>query len=482
MRKIFALTATLLLAACASAPTQGEATLSAAAVREDLSALYEGLQSGHYDLYAHTPKPEYDQLYADAWANIRGPMTPLDAHALLQRFTAEGRVAHATMGFPNAVYEAFRESGGTVFPLAVRIDGERLFVAQNLSGDVRIVPGDEILAINGAPSAQWLARLRRNVSADNEYLAMAQIEPAFAQLLWLELGEVEAFNVALRAPDGGERMVRLAPRTRAEMTAASDRAPPALDLNYAERVARMLAGRVAYLRPGIFLNLDSEDMFDTSSFHAFIDTAFDTFMAADADTLLIDLRDNPGGDNSFSDHMIAWFADQPFQFSSEFRIRVSPEAIASNEARLQRADADSVSRRLADTYAAASIGDGVDFSIPLVAPRSGSRFGGRVFVLVNRRSFSNSVFVAAIIQDYGFGRVLGEPTSDLATTYGAAEQFTLPHTGLSVSFPKAFIVRPSGDARVQGVIPDHAIETPLVISADDPVLREALRVIAASPH
>lgn len=33
------------------------------------------------------------------------------------------------------------------------------------------------------------------------------------------------------------------------------------------------------------------------------------------------LRDNPGGDNSFSDRMVAWFASRPFRFSDEFSIR-----------------------------------------------------------------------------------------------------------------------------------------------------------------
>lgn len=489
MCKTLALTATLLLAACATAtataplePAPGEASFSGAAVREDLSALYIGLQNGHFDLYAHTSKQDYDRLYAETRESIRGPMTAFEAHVLLQRFTAAGRVAHASLGFPGASFEAFREGGGRVFPIAVRVEGDRLYVARNLSGDARMVPGAEILEIDGAPSAQWLARLRLHVSADTQDLAMAQIEPAFAQFLWLEIGEAGTFHVAIRAQEGGETVVRLASRTRAEMTAALETAPPGIELNFTQRVAHTLSEGVAYLRPGIFLNLDSDDMFDTTSFHAFIDTAFEDFMAAGADTLLIDLRDNPGGDNSFSDHMIAWFADQPFHFASQFRIRVSPQAIASNEARLDSAEADSISRQLADLYAGASIGDRVDFSIPLVAPRDGSRFAGRVFVLVNRRSFSNCVLVAAIVQDYSFGSVLGEPTSDLATTYGAAEQFTLPNTALSVSFPKAFMVRPSGDARVQGVIPDIAIETPIVALADDPVLREALNVISAPPR
>ncbi len=478
MPRLSVLLVAIVLAGCATAPEPAGDTLSPAAVRADLRALYRGLQSGHYDLYARSSEREYDQLYAETLESIRAPMTPLEAHVLLQRFAAFGQVAHATIGFPTASFETFRETGGRAFPLSVHIDAERLYVAANLSGDERILPGQEIISIDGTPAARWLTRLGRNVSADTNYLAAAQIEPAFAQLLWLELGAVDGFDVVLRMADGSETMHRVASRTRTEMRAAAEAAPPGFVLDYTQRVADVTPSGVAYLRPGIFLNLDSENMFDASSFRAFIDGAFENFLAAGAATLLIDLRDNPGGDNSFSDHMIAWFADEPFRFASVFRIRVSAETIASNAARLDTAERDSVSRQLAHAYAGANTGDLIDFPIPVVAPREGVRFEGRVFVLVNRRSFSNSVLTAAIVQDYGFGRVLGEPTADLATTYGAAEHFTLPNTGLSVGFPKALIVRPSGDTRIQGVTPDIAITTPILQHQNDPVLQDALVAIA----
>jgi C-terminal processing protease CtpA/Prc len=300
--------------------------------------------------------------------------------------------------------------------------------------------------------------------------------------VWLEIGEADAFHVALRAPDGSETMLHVLARARTDMRAAAETSSPALNLDYTQRVAQLLPNGLAYLRPGIFLNIDSEDTYDARAFNAFIDGAFESFLAAGAHTLLVDLRDNPGGDNSFSDLMIAWFADEPFRFASAFRIRVSAEAVASNAARLATASENSVSRQLADAYAGAAIGDVVDFPIPLVSPRAGARFEGRVFVLVNRRSFSNSVLTAAIVQDHNFGRVLGEPTSDLATTYGAMERFTLANTGLSVGFPKAYIVRPSGDARIQGVTPDVAIVTPIIQTGDDHVLQEALRIIQTAPR
>jgi hypothetical protein len=84
---------------------------------------------------------------------------------------------------------------------------------------------------------------------------------------------------------------------------------------------------------------------------------------------------------------------------------------------------------------------------------------------------------AAIAQDYGFGKLLGEETTDLASTYGALEKFTLPRTGIEVSFPKARILRPIGDPQARGVIPDIAISTPLTANRDDPVLEKTKGII-----
>ena len=113
---------------------------------------------------------------------------------------------------------------------------------------------------------------------------------------------------------------------------------------------------------------------DTGDFIAFIDGAFAGFIAAGASDLLLDLRDNPGGDNSFSDPMLAWIADEPFRFSPAFDIRVSAQTVASNRARIDAmpAGGDSVSHHLATLYAGAAEGSRVSFPIPPVPPRAGS--------------------------------------------------------------------------------------------------------------
>ena len=474
---------TLFCAACAhparSQPRAGagEERIEAAAIRSDFIALYDRLKAAHFNLYARVPARDYDRLHAAMLRGIRAPETRAAIGRRFQRFVAYGRIAHARIDENYRAFAAYIAAGGRSFPLTLRFRGNRAFVAAGASGVSGVAIGDEVVAIEGRPIPAWLGTAIANISADTDYLAAALLELDLPMLLWLELGPVDEVSVTIRKADGRRHALSIPTRTREQIRAAAGGEPPRLDLAAGDRTSRILPGNIAYLRPGAFYNATpgAADPYDNSAFRAFIDQAFEGFLAARARALIIDIRDNPGGDSSFSDPMIAWFADRPFRFSSAFRIRVSAEAAESNRRRLEAAGGDptGVSATFARLYAGARPGDAVDFPVAEARPRSGRRFEGPVFVLVNRNSYSNAVAVAATVQDYRFGHILGEETSDLATTYGAMETFTLPATALQVGFPKAYIVRPNGSAEARGVVPDVPIETPLVEGPDDPVLARA---------
>ncbi|MCH8686378.1 S41 family peptidase [Pedomonas mirosovicensis] len=444
-------------------------------LRADAQELYKRLQHAHFDLFAHRPRSEYDREYAHLVAGITRPLDRAAATQMFQRFTAFGRVAHARIDAVRTAYTAYLDGGGRVFPLSLRVIAGRAYVAYNASslGEVRI--GDEVLRICDQPAMELIDRLWREVSADTRYMFHSILEWDLRRLLWMAQGPLPEFPLCLRRDEGTPFTVRIPARTPAQMDAVPR--PPALNLARKDRSYRMIGPDLAYLRPGPFYNAENPNaLFDNRAFVALIDQAFESFLNAGARTLMIDLRDNPGGDNSFSDPMVAWFASQPFRFASAFRIKVSEEAIASNAARLANADNDptGTSARLARAYETAQIGDVIDFPIPTISPRPGRRFAGQVHVLVNRHSYSNAVSVSALVQDLGFGVVIGEETSDLATTYGAMESFTLGRSRLEVGFPKAHIVRPSGNRSMRGVVPDIAIPTPIMEPPDDPVLQRAI--------
>ncbi|MEO7323435.1 MAG: S41 family peptidase [Dokdonella sp.] len=465
----------------AAAAADETSTYTAAVARAELKELYERLQASHFDLFIHRPKSEYDKCYQALLHGFNKLLSHLELQVALQKFMAFGRVAHSRIDFPSLEFERYRVSGGRVLPLELRVRDKQAYVAVDLGSptDPAIAPGEEILAINGKPFSQWRDRLLDHISADNDRLADTLLEHRFSALLWLELGPVESFELVVRDKTGKKRTLKMPTRNREGMKAASFRQPKLLELDWNKREARMLNADVAYLRPGPFYDSrpDTQNMWDPSEFSAFIETSMSTFAKSGAHSMIIDLRDNPGGDNSFSDLLARRYADQSFRFASTFRIKVSEATIESNAKRLQPGDTD-ISAQLAKAYLGHKPGEIIDFPIPNVDPApEADRFHGRIFILVNRYSYSNTVMLAALSQDFHFATIIGEETADLASTYGAMEQFTLSRSGIAVGFPKAHIVRPDGDEKSRGVVPDIAIETPLLEGADDPVLGRALGIV-----
>jgi C-terminal processing protease CtpA/Prc len=461
-------------AASAASASSGE-PIGVAHLRADFTQLYDELKVSHFDLYARRPKADYDALFAKMLAGFDRPLPLPEAHVRFQKFLAYGRIAHSLTDGYRSGYSAWRDKGGKAWPLGLTFVRGRAYVVEKPGGVEGISLGDEVLAIDGQPMRQWIERLGAYVSADNDYMLQTLLEFYFPALLWLEAGSRPKFTVRVGPAD-----IEVPALSESEARA---RAQPAgtLALDWNERTWRMTAGGVAYLRPGPFYDNapDTANMWDTAAFSKFIDGAFEGMLAAKARVLVIDLRNNAGGDNSFSDLMVSWFAGEPYRFVSEFRIRVSNGAIETNRRRLEMSsDPNDMSHKLAAAYRGRKPGEVIDFEIPFACPRKGRRFEGDVLLLVNRHSYSNTVMVAALAQDYGFATLVGEETSDLSTTYGAMEQFELRHTGITIGFPKALIVRPSGALEPRGVVPDVPIQTPILESKDDPVLKQALAIAA----
>lgn len=446
------------------------------ALRADLGQLYETLKIAHADLFIEVGEAAYDAEYAKIVDQLDHPMARAEVLGLFQQFVAFGRVAHARIEEAAAVFDQYREAGGAYLPLSVRIRNGRAFV--NAYRGSLLQPGDEILALDELQLPALLRAMRRHQSADTDYLAHTMLEWQFPRLLWQLFPDRKTFRVRFRR-DGEVLEGALPTLTRAQSSeiAESGSDDDRLELSWTEREFRLIEDSLGYLRPGPFYSVEGDDLWDNSKFVAFIDDAFERLIEKRIPALVIDIRDNPGGDVSFSDPMIAWFADKPFRFSSHFEVRVSQPAIEANAKRLASGNDNATSKRYAREYATREAGEMFRLEMPRVQPRAGERYAGDVYVLVNRRSFSNATTAAALVQDHGFATVIGEETADLATTLGAMEDFTLDNTGIVVGFPKAKIVRASGDERRRGVVPDIAIETPLIETAEDPVLKQAIAII-----
>lgn len=223
-------------------------------------------------------------------------------------------------------------------------------------------------------------------------------------------------------------------------------------------------GATAYLNPGSFSG-------DEQLYRQFIDSAFVEIKEIASKNLVVDLRNNAGGDDTFSDYLVSYFADRPFTWNLDFTLKTS--RFLKEHVR-QHYDTTAVFWKSVLTH---KNGEIYNWTFEPSQPQSpGKRFLGDVYVLVNRQSHSQSAATAAQIQDYDFGTIVGEETGDYPSLYASQFQYQLPNTGIPVKVSKGYILRVNGSTTEQGVIPDLFIQDHL-LDEEDEILERLLQQI-----
>jgi C-terminal processing protease CtpA/Prc len=350
-----------------------------------------------------------------------------------------------------------------------------VFITANYSSDTSIKTGDEILSIDGIPINIKMAEVCDFLSGEGKEIKSTLIDMVtFPRIYWWIYGNANQYRVQTKHKKENIKSTIIKSLQASDYEKLASRNKPVFSLN---REFKFI-GAIAYLHPGIFINNQSsgntseQQTFETNEFISFIDSSFREIHKTKPQNLIIDLRGNPGGDNAFSDPMIAYFATKPFLFCSEFNVKTS-----NITKQFWKDVKDSSLQDIKNQILTKKDGETFKVSFQNYPPRTDSfRFKGKVFVLVDRYSYSNTVSVAAIVQDYSFGEIIGEPTTDVASSYGATHQFMLPNSQVEVSYPKAFIVRPNGNRKLEGVTPD-VIAYDNIFTETDEILDFTLKYI-----
>lgn len=457
----------------AQQPKGEAATFSAEQVKADLKYLYKTLHEAHYDLYAHTRKDVFEKEYKRIEASIQSPLTLHEIHNLFQPFVALSNIGHCHIGYHFGQYGG---EGNTLFPFDVIVREGRVLISRNYITDARFVPGDELISLNGRPINDVVIEIEKHIAGERRYIKDAQLEGiSFPRLFWFVHGNRDSYSVQVKKKSGETISAQVeAVKARTFDQERGGNIPCRF-----ERDFKILDRDTAYLYPGPFFNFSGEKMYDDAAFLRFLESSFTEISKSKVGNLIVDLRDNPGGNNSFSDPMIAYFASKKFRFCSKYYLKTSRvlKDFWTHEVPKSIDMADPEIARLSQAILSHPDGEKFEYTMADYAPRTDAlRFRGKVYVLINRHSYSNATSAAAVIQDYGFGELIGEETSDVPTSHASGASFDLPITKIKVTYPKGYFIRPSGDRKLKGVIPDHlVIEDPF--TKEDEVLEYALQRI-----
>lgn len=442
--------------------------LSGQSVKDDLDYLYQSIQSTHYNLFAFRNQKQYDSLYHQLKTRIHtDSLTLLQTVSLYQQLVSFANTGHCEIDFPARSYIAYAHSGGVVFPLELAFENGKAFVRNNLSSNTTIEVGDEIVTIDNITIQDLLRQLYPLVSAERTYFKNAKIELlSFPRLLFQHNGRKDNWTLQIRnkANQISNTEVKAVSVIDYETSRNGEVVNPLKKLQ--------LYGDIAYLNPGPF---GSNEADGESVFKQYIDSAFSVIRTKNSKHLIIDLRNNPGGDNAYSDYLISCFAHKPFKWYSAFSVKTSK--ILKHHTRLH---ADT-----SNDYASALLrntdGTVFKYDFPACKPlENAKRFKGKVYVLINRQTYSMAAVSAALIQDYKFGKIVGEETGDVPTLYASQFSYALPQTGIVVKVPKSYIVRVNGSKQLEGVKPDIYIQDHL-LDANDEILATLLKMLSSVP-
>ncbi|WGH75640.1 S41 family peptidase [Tenacibaculum tangerinum] len=417
---------------------------------EDLEYLNNSLKDAHYNLYAYTSEKDFSENYQNVKQSIaKDSVTLLQATTIFQKVISGVNNGHTEIDFPGASYRTYAYSGGTLFPLEIAVENNKSLIRKNFSDNPDIKIGSEIISINGILMKDILSEIYPQVSAERTYFKNAKIEMiSFPRLYWQVFGKQDNFQIKIRSNGAIKKYsikaVKLIEGYEMKRTEV---------LN--SKMEITFFDKSACINPGNFSG-------DEHKYQSFIDSAFVEINKRKSKNLIIDLRNNAGGNDSFSDYLVSYFADKPFKWNSEFTLKTSK--FLKEHTRKYNDTTNTYFEKILNH----KDGEIYNFEFDEYQPQPKlKRFNGEVYVLVNRQSHSQSAVTASQIQDYKFGTIVGEETGDFPTLYASQFQYTLPNTGIVVKVSKGQIVRVNGSKKPEGVIPDIMIKDHLLDEEDE---------------
>jgi hypothetical protein len=287
-------------------------TFSVEQQRRDFTLLREALEEAHPSLYWYTPEREIEAAFDGAWQALSGegarPRTERELFQLLAPAVTLIRDGHTSLEMSRAYGDWADLQPWSFLPFSLAIENDRLYVVSNGSSDPGIAPGDQLVEIAAQPTAGLLAAARAQLSADGFSETWRDFQLIFGSLkrfLAQDRGLAPPFALGVLKPDGR----RLATRVTRAPSAPGGPPPPS-----PAHAFRLMDGDTALLA----INRFSYD--DPDAVHR---PVFKQLAEQKVQHLIIDLRENTGGNADLAVDLMRYLVDRPFQMitSSWARLR-----------------------------------------------------------------------------------------------------------------------------------------------------------------
>jgi len=415
----------------------------------DFKILKTTIQEIHPDLYRYTSKAVLDREFDSLLRTLNTGLTEVEFYQKIAPWVALIKNGHTAIRLPDSYYNQI-----TLLPLRLITIDNRIYIKTNFSDRANELVGFEIIRINDISIEDIMKKIIPFVSLDGfnvEAKYKAAVEDDFAYYYNYAFGQPEYFDLSLRNPRDQKEM-------KQKMKAISNtdfNLKYSQDTSFPWTVKKVDTLNAALLRIGSFNNLASRDG-KQISFKSFLKDTFEEIKKQKVKNLIIDLRNNGGGELKNSILLYSHLTDNQFQFTKEIELAtISPPTYIQytdyNKAlKFDSFEPKNVIKRDSNFILAKH------FSMDTNKP-SDNGFNDNLYVIINGQTGSSAGCFAAYVHNEKRGKIIGEENRDNYTGFsaGVPVTLTLPSSKIKIYIPLRKFTYATGDDNGKGVMPDY---------------------------
>jgi len=382
------------------------------ALQDDFKMLQSLIESNHPKLY--TDEKRLSELYVSQYDLIEDGMTELQFLRLLSPIVSILNCGHTSVDL-SSEYQSQLATEGKYFPLPLRFIGNRAYIIQN--GMAENIPlGSELLSINGQTTQEIIKTLFDNIPADgqNETRKTTMLNGWFSNRYQNYMDDIGIYDINYKTPEGTTSTIHLDGATNARLR----------NVNKPTYFGSPVPYESEFYEKYAVLTMHSFNPYGTytiDSFKSFIDAFFEQCLQKKIENLILDVRDNGGGDPRVASHLFSYLEkkEQPY-FSA-----TTPNYYT-----------------------------GLKDLIPFAR----NHYDYALYVLMNGGSFSTSGHLLALLKSQNVGVFIGEESGGSYACTDASKDFELTHTGIQLrSSTLKWEVAAEGLIPGRGIIPDFEV-------------------------
>lgn len=445
-------------------------------LQSDFIILRWVLEKAHPGLYWYTPKEKLNAQMDSTFNLLNRQMTEREFYQLLAPIFANIHCGHTILD-PSYFYQNL----GKRFPFDLKIENEKVFIRYDYTENKTIPIGSELLSINGQSMQDILQKMYPAISSDALHLQgkLQALEDDFQNLYDLLIAQPDTFALEYVAYSTEERKKVFVPAQDSDFLRTYDK-------RYFEEIRQskplefnILANGIALLNIRSFLPLDLK--YARQKFSKFMKSAFQTIQSNDIKHLIIDLRQNGGGEMLYANELYSYLTDKPYRFLNRIEVSSDKKLSLLRTSELSKTTIHNP-KHVALTDSGYIVKSSYYQFLETQQPKK-NNYQGKVYILIGKNSFSAASLFASLAYTYKRAAFIGEETGGGANGLNGGDfiDMTLPNTNLVIEVPLEKWVRiiPNYPYKNRGVVPHHIIQNTIAdeINQKDKVMEFTLELI-----